>query len=521
MKLHYHLRLSQRNRLAAQYALEVLLEGIGVYGEPVDDPARADLIYAPEPIATRKQGALWIQADAHADWTAAPTGWTWFEGIPLAYQFLRPRGRAGTPTVISADVLYSTFALITGQQPVPNEVNAWGVPLVTPGEGEDANPFYTRPVIAEYVQAIANRLAWVFGTGWRPVPRWPEGKRYAVVLSHDVDRPFAWPTNMFYTERFVRDVKDGAWRKAMRGLPGLLRRRMRGWAGLVPPPDTDPHFGFAWWKALESSLGATSCFYVAVTRASEPGAAFHDVDYDASTPIFREAMFEAVRQGWEIGLHASINAWKRPEQFAEEKARLERLLNGMPVGGVRHHHWSLQPGNAEATWRAHQAAGFLYDSSLGINDGAGFQRSMCWPFQPWDAHRQAKMPIMQIPPTLMDGGIFYQPVTPEEGKHKIEAHLDDVRAVRGAVVLDWHLEQSHPQRLQGAGPLLASVLAERAGSNEIYWTSPLGLTKWWQARRKQLVPTRQRIVATDRQPRQPTPAERGMPSTGTTRDSAP
>ena len=118
---------------------------------------------------------------------------------------------------------------------------------------------------------------------------------------------------------------------------------------------------------------------------------------------------------------------------------------------------------------------------------------MIWPYFPFDHERGERVPLLQIPPTLMDGGIFYHEVTPQEGLRQIRDHFREVFYVGGAVVLDWHLEQLNPARLRGAGPVLARMLGELAHDGDIFWASPLQLAKWWQERRRQiteLVPVR-------------------------------
>ncbi|HEY0071350.1 MAG TPA: hypothetical protein VGE04_15400, partial [Chloroflexia bacterium] len=100
--------------------------------------------------------------------------------------------------------------------------------------------------------------------------------------------------------------------------------------------------------------------------------------------------------------------------------------------------------------------------------------------------RAKEVPILEVPPTLMDGGIFYHSVTPQEGYDRIKEHFSQVRKYGGAAVLDWHMEQLNPTRLRGAGPVLVRVLQELASDSDIYWATPDQIATWWQTRRKQL-----------------------------------
>jgi len=235
---------------------------------------------------------------------------------------------------------------------------------------------------------------------------------------------------------------------------------------------------------LEKAIRTTSCFYIAVTSCADPFGSLEDVAYSFRHPVMVRMMRKAVADGWEVGLHASINAKRDPARFRVEKELLESQLDGYQLKGLRHHYWAMDSELPERTLWSHAAAGFEYDTSFGINDSPGFRRSMIWPFQPFDRERARVVPILEIPPTLMDGGIFYHKVTLDEGYRKVRDHIKQVFDYGGAVVLDWHLEQLNPKRLRGAGPVLVRILKELSEDSDIFWTSPVGLVNWWQTRRK-------------------------------------
>ncbi len=210
-----------------------------------------------------------------------------------------------------------------------------------------------------------------------------------------------------------------------------------------------------------------------------------DVNYDFRDPAMVGAMRKAIENGWEIGLHASVNARQDPIRF-RRRATSRGSARWVSAEGPEHHYWATDAETPERTLWAHASAGFEYDSSLGLNDSPGFRRGLMWPFHPFDRERAQIVPILEVPPTLMDGGVFYRDVTADEGAEAISAHLRRVFTAGGAAVLDWHLEQCNPARLRGAGPVLSSVLLELAGDGDIFWASPAELADWWQTRRKRL-----------------------------------
>lgn len=476
MVIRFYLDVAPRWYPQARYALELLLEGLGVAGQPVSFSGDADLAYAPVRPASLPLHAVWMAADTVSDWYHPAAASFLYQGVPVLYG-QRPAIGFSTHD-LPCDLLYATFAAVTGGWLQDGQRNAWGVPLAKD------EPLLQYPLVALYTRLLGERLRQGAGRRWQPIPRWPGGKRYAVVLSHDVDRPFLRPEATFYRSRIRRDAAQGQWPSAARALAGWMRT---AWThGAVPAPGVDPNFCFDAWREAEHALQARSCFYVATVHAAEPGGAPHDVTYRYNHPALVQAMRQALEAGWEIGLHASLEAWKDPQRFVEEKYRLESVLGGYPVAGVRHHHWALDPSCPERTWQAHAAAGFRYDSSLGLNDAPGFPRGMIWPFNPFDRVAGAPVNLLQVPPTLMDGGIFYHPVTPEVAVAQLRSHFQQVFAEGGAVVLDWHLEQLNPTRLQGAGPLLLQILTDLAADSDIYWASPLELVRWWQERRQRL-----------------------------------
>jgi hypothetical protein len=56
------------------------------------------------------------------------------------------------------------------------------------------------------------------------------------------------------------------------------------------------------------------------------------------------------------------------------------------------------------------------------------------------------------------------------------------------MVLDWHLEQSNPERLDGIGPLLQDILRDVAARSDVAWLKAADVADWWKQRRRMLSP---------------------------------
>jgi hypothetical protein len=484
--IRYRLVVDPRWDACADYAIRLLLEGVGVAAHRVADASQADIVYAPERPSEPAPTALWIRAAQVDDWNRSVEEVAWAGELPVLNGGRRPEVTAADAEHIAEDIVYSTYAIATGALERALPRSPFGVPVAR-DSGLSTSGVLERPVISMYCSHLASMLARRRHGDLERVPRWPMGKRYAVVLSHDVDRPYARPPWAFYGRRFRTNLVQRAPRAAGYGLMQMAKVAAVTRLAKLEEPENDPNFCFDAWIELESSLPAASCFYVAVTSSADRAGSHADVTYDFREPHFVAELRRSVEGGWEVGLHASINTCRIPDLMQDERAMLEGVLGGALVSGVRHHYWALDPDVPERTLWHQAAAGLEYDSSLGLNDAPGFRRGMMWPFQPFDRERGVEVPILEIPPTLMDGSIFKRPVTRAQGREQIEAHLRYVRTHEGAAVVDWHLEQLNPARLHGAGPVLRDVLVDLAADSDVFWATPAQLASWWQTRRERIV----------------------------------
>ena len=478
MIVPFYLESNGRNALRAEHALDQLLCAYGHVGQRVQEPSKAVIVYA----ARRPEGmmgdACWIRATPMVDWDTEPS-------VPLVAAVVadvnRPAGVATRESGI-ADVLVATYAIQQGvlERELPRD--RIGVPKFAGVEGTLLQ-LLSRPLVAELAGCLADFVGVMhpmFLTAG--IPRWPSGKRYASVVTHDVDAPFSRPEASFMVRRAQRSFAAG---NGARGVHELLAAGKSATLQLLkkmPLPETDPNLCFERWREVEMRLGTRSCHFVAVTTSADMGAAPEDVMYDFRHPVILREISACLEAGWEVGLHASINARESVTRIAQELAILESAVPGASIRGVRHHWWSLDSDRPERTFRAHASAGLRYDSSLGANDAVVFRRGMAWPYHPFDRDQDAAVAVLQLPPTLMDGAIFYHAEAAQHGDMRIVDHCRSVAEVGGMVMLDWHLEQLNPARLRGAGPALVRALSALPDQSEIFWALPREIEAWWSER---------------------------------------
>lgn len=216
-------------------------------------------------------------------------------------------------------------------------------------------------------------------TDERPVP---EGHPFALLLTHDVDRPYKKPFHAAYYALRERD-------------PGHLRDLASG---------RNPYWQFDAIRALEDDLGVRSAFYFLLEPSLGERRPTDLLEFDTWVQLLtryrldRPRIAALVREldagGWEVGVHGSLGSATDADRLREEIERIESVL-GRPVRGGRQHYLDLERPD---TWRRHAALGLDYDASLGSSTDYGFDHG-------YDVYRPFDGGFVVFPLTLMDSAL--------------------------------------------------------------------------------------------------------------------
>ena len=218
-------------------------------------------------------------------------------------------------------------------------------------------------------------------------PRW-RGARFAVALTHDVDRPWRWTT---------RGIRNAAGRLRARVLSGAGSEAFREARGLAAVPvhrlrGTDPNWRFGRIAELEGARGSSSTYFLLAGHGHREDGFAPEV-YDRLRPRLVETLLET---GAEVGLHGSYLSAEEPLRLAVEKEELESLAG--PLAGQRYHflrvdpHANLAPlaASASATTRPSasptrpaSAPGSRSRSGRGARGSAPHSRSWRSPSRSW------------------------------------------------------------------------------------------------------------------------------------------
>lgn len=289
-----------------------------------------------------------------------------------------------------------------------------------------------RPVVDE---------AYLADGGAKPV--WPEGKPFAVCLTHDVDlvsqRSFQESARM-HTYQFINGVS-----LAIRAR-GLIGRGLDVLRTIKHANAKDPLHCYERWLDVEEAIGARSTFFFwpgwgSVRKHHASDCTYELTDrlvFDGQKCTVAEMIREIDRRGWEIGLHPSWYSFDDAEEMKRQKAALETAL-GNDIVSVRQHylHYDIR-----VTPRVQAEAGLRYDSTLGFNDNVGFRFGTCYPWRLYDLKAEEELPIVEVPLIIQDGAML----SPAKGMRLDEDTAfqyimqitEAVEMVGGVLTLLWH-----------------------------------------------------------------------------------
>src|SRR5690242_3702416 len=214
------------------------------------------------------------------------------------------------------------------------------------------------PVVSQ--AAMALRHAAARAAGRRPLQvaaPWPDGRRWAVALTHDLDIVALWPA--FTALRLVELGRKGHWRLAARAAGQALKA-----IGRAPVEQ-----GTAALLAAERARSVRSTWFILCGTPTLQTFTAGDLTYRPEAAATRRILAAVTKGGHSIGLHGSRETVSSADRFSTQRSRLQGLA-GQAVDGVRQHFLRFDPLQ---TPRAMTQAGFRYDSTVGFPDRNGFR----------------------------------------------------------------------------------------------------------------------------------------------------
>jgi hypothetical protein len=341
---------------------------------------------------------------------------------------------------------------------VPAEEN----PLVATGR-------FRQPVVS--MLGVELRKAAIAVAERRPVrfvAPWPNGYRWAVLLTHDLDVVEWW--GLFPLLRMAELGRKGKWRLTARVARAASRSIGRD------PVSRGVHSVLQ----LEAHHGIPATWFVICSEPTLRSMAAGDSTYRPQSPATNRILSAVGQAGHEFGLHGSFATTEDAGRMAAQRRWLSHITQ-RTINGARQHFLRMRPG---PTQRAMVKAGFDYDATWGFADRNGFRLGVADVVPAWDDPRAAVMPLDLVPLIWMDrvlskyGGV-------EDAHRWIDDGLQlarESRAVEGLWVGLWHPNLTEALGFPDAEPAFVRLL-QTLRDDRPYFASARKLVEWRRFRR--------------------------------------
>jgi len=280
---------------------------------------------------------------------------------------------------------------------------------------------------------------------------YPDGRSFAVCLTHDIDKVYE-----SITAKGFSAVKNFAARRFDESFISVQQMRSK----------KIPYMNFEDVMNLEGKYNATSSFYV---LALDPS----DQDYHYTIDHLEHELGTIQDRGWEVGLHVGHEGSRDLHKLMREKKNLEKVINKDIVGCRNHYLKFIVPD----TWELLSKAGFAYDCSFGYADCTGFRNGMCYPFKPYNLKRQEIIEIIEIPLIIMDDSLFsnYMRLDSDRAWDITRLLIDTVAECQGVITLLWHNYSCIGQQKKFYEKILKYCAEKNA-----WMTSAEHISTWWK-----------------------------------------
>jgi peptidoglycan/xylan/chitin deacetylase (PgdA/CDA1 family) len=298
--------------------------------------------------------------------------------------------------------------------------------------------------------ALLRDLIICCGVSLVEIPPVPNGYRFIVCLTHDVDHPSIRQHKWDHTVvGFLLRAVLGSLVDSLLGRMSI-RDALTNWIAAIKLPFVYVGLAKDFWRDfddryLELEKGLPSTYFV-IPRKNYSGKRV-----DGSAPVLRAVRYEAKdladticrlrAAGCEVGLHG-IDAWLDSASGREELEEVRRLT-GVSEIGVRMH-WLYYNEKSAAVLEKAEAT---YDSTIGYNETVGYRAGTTQAYKPLEVGR-----LLELPMHVMDTALFYLSylgLSPRKASARLCQMADNVVQFGGCLTVNWHDRSLAPERLWG------------------------------------------------------------------------
>jgi hypothetical protein len=318
-------------------------------------------------------------------------------------------------------------------------------------------------------------------------PLWPDGKTFAVCMTHDVDliSRVSTPRQALRSLRtsLADDPKTARERAVRLARPPVRAvRAMANGISRAPAADT-----LELSVRLERERGVTASYFFTVypgDDASRFDCLYDFADacrFDGERVRVRDVLQHIRANGFDVGLHGSYNSALVPGLLARERDAVARAA-GEDVTTTRQHflHWDVR-----TTPRLQADAGIRADSTVGFNRNLGFRAGTSLPFRLFYHDRDEPLDLLEAPLVIADAPILRADgleLGTELGTRAIAQLVDAVAESGGVATMVFH-----PNNLEHSDYRELFEFALDYGLERRAWFASLReLDEWWRAREQRL-----------------------------------
>lgn len=252
-----------------------------------------------------------------------------------------------------------------------------------------------RPIVDEMLTVVRQALVRHCedqGFAIRQTSPWPDGKRMALWLSHDVDN--AEPKSRIHAVR-----KLGA--AVLARNRARRSRRLCDAAALWKGGKDNPYWQMDQLLEISGEFSYSTTYFILPHTDPKVMEGGHSVRrYDIRHAEVKNLMGRLASAGAELGVHITYSAHDRSDGIEQDLRIFEENSPSPPwPPGARSHYLRFF---APQTWRREQEAGLAYDASLGWSSGWGFRSGSTTPFQPFDLECDRPFLLWELELQLMD-----------------------------------------------------------------------------------------------------------------------
>jgi peptidoglycan/xylan/chitin deacetylase (PgdA/CDA1 family) len=176
--------------------------------------------------------------------------------------------------------------------------------------------------------------------------------------------------------------------------------------------------------------------------------------------------------GHEVGVHG-IDAWHDSEKGRLELDAIAKVIKVQGLG--TRIHWLCFDSDSPTRL---EDAGFLYDSTFGYQQTAGFRAGTAQVFRPLGVKR-----ILEVPLLIQDVSLFspsFLNMNEDEVDHTCKAITEQVLTFGGVLTILWHLRSAAPERLWGD---FYRRLVDHLRKHRPWFATAGEVAEWFRARR--------------------------------------